>query len=148
MEQDGKAASDLALALSIPTDPRFSETVRELSTRVATYVGYAPRDAQVIGETVERAIATIAAHAPRDGGAENVEIRFVTGASRLEIRILFGSARARPVAGSPADVERRFTGGRSGRADLDRIRGVMHVEFGSEGERDCCRLARALPESS
>ncbi len=133
----------MTLSASMPVDGRFSDTLRELAARVAAYVGYAAADAKAIGETVDRAVATIREHALDRRDSQNVDLRFATDGSHIEIRILFGPGQARPVA--PADIERRFTGGQGGRAHLDRMRGVMHVEFGSEGDRDYCRLVRALP---
>lgn len=114
----------LLVNLSIPSNARFIETVRDLALRVAEYAGYEASEAAEIA----RAVAGVAARAIQKSGDGPLDVRFRREAGSLEVSLFYAGELA-DGAGDPL--------GQS----MDR------VEFGRDGHRHVCRMARLLPGS-
>ena len=65
---DGEGHSDYELTVSIPCDPRFADTVRELAVHAARHAGCSDARAQAFGREVEEAARGYIAHGGGDAG--------------------------------------------------------------------------------
>lgn len=136
--------SDASLVFQIPCDRQFLETVRDLSFRIAEYIGYAEGEAQGVGQSIDTLVRRFFAAAPADDLLANVEVTFKTGATAVEIWIRYRSAVAN---GSHAvDLERALRGETDPGGALASIReAVDGLKIGREGGVTFCCLTRELP---
>ena len=76
--------SDFELNMSIPADPRFAETVRELAVHAARYCGCSEATAHAFGREVEEATR---GHIENRGGDAAVPLVFRRAAGPVEVLV-------------------------------------------------------------
>lgn len=132
----------LALALTVPGDERYVETVHAVSLRVADYVGYGSAEVRAIADAVSQTVRGVVVHELGGDARKSVEIRFATGNDRMEIDVRYAVAARR----SRAPLERWLSTRKGTGRPLEAIRRVMdRVEFGRDDGTTFCRLTRRLP---
>ena len=83
-EEHGEGHGDYELTVSIPCDPRFAETVRELAVHAAKHAGCSDARAQAFGEEVEEAARGSIA---RDGGDAGLPLVFRRTSGPVEVLV-------------------------------------------------------------
>jgi hypothetical protein len=81
---DAGQQSDFELNVSIPPDPRFAETVRELAVHAARYAGCSEARANAFGLEVEEATR---GHIANGGGDASVPLVFRRAAGPVEVLV-------------------------------------------------------------
>jgi hypothetical protein len=76
--------SDFELNVSIPPDPRYAETVRELAVHAARYAGCSEATADAFGREVEEATR---GHIENGGGESGVPLVFRRVAGPVEVLV-------------------------------------------------------------
>jgi anti-sigma regulatory factor (Ser/Thr protein kinase) len=139
------ASSLISLGLAIPTDERYLETVRDVASRVAEYVGFAKAEAATMGQSINETVAGFVRLSSPPDVRNSINLNFVTDCGDFEVRIHYrtlAEGRPAPTPRSLEDALRRNGAG----GTLDSIQRVMdRVEFGEEDGVAFCRLIRRLP---
>ena len=76
--------SDFELNVSIPPDPRFAETIRELAVHAARHAGCSEARATAFGREVEEATR---GHIENGGGEAGVPLVFRRAAGPVEVLV-------------------------------------------------------------
>lgn len=141
-----RAASGLHLELTVPCDERFSELLNAVSRKMATYVGYADADAELVAATVMQATGGLLSRNP-PGGYTSLDLTFAARGRDMEILLRY-RRRHRSGQSAPSDIRERLCGCGEGGAPVDAMRRVMAgVECGCEDGVEFCRLTKRLPDA-
>lgn len=136
----------IRLSLTLPCDARIRRVARQVSVRIAEYIGFAAADAEEIARTVEEATDGVLDQ-PEGVPYRGVELTFMTTETVMEIRIRYLVNQGRAGQGDGPGVETLLQRPRHDEAPLDLMRRVMtRVEFGRIDESEYCTLTRVLPE--
>ncbi len=127
---------DWFLRLTVPSDPKFVETVCELTGAVATLAHCGPDEARDINRAVDWTITRAAKAAAGDD--RGIDVRFERRDDTLEIGVRFTDLQGS--TGGAQDFRQDAQGG------WDRLAHLMdHVEFSREQDLVVCRMSRRLP---
>jgi hypothetical protein len=85
--------SDFELNVSIPADPRFAETMRELAVHAAKYVGCTDAQARAFGQQVE---AATRGYIENGGGKPSLPLVFRRTTGPVEVLVDGHSLTAEP----------------------------------------------------
>ncbi len=136
--------SDASLAFQIPCDRQYRETVRDLSLRIAEYLGYPEDDAGGVAASVDTMVGRFLEAASSDDPTANVEVAFSTGATAVEIWIRYRGQAVDPDAA--LELERAIRGETAPGGALASIRETVDgLKIGREDDATFCCLTRALP---
>jgi hypothetical protein len=136
-----RQASGVSLGLHVPCEPRYLDTVRPLSTRIATYLGFAEPDAGRLGESIDAVVRRFMAGSTPDGGDAHVAVTFTVGATAVEIWL-----RCHASAVDRTNLERDLRHAILPGGALEPIHHAMNgVHIGQEAGVAFCCLTRDLP---
>ena len=139
------ASSLISIGLAIPTDERFLDTVRDVASRVAEYVGFAKADATRMGQSINDAVAGLVRLSSPPDIRNSINLSFVTESGDFEVRIRYRTLADGNVPPTPRSLEEGLRRNGAG-GTLDSIQRVMdRVEFGEQDGVAFCRLIRRLP---
>ena len=139
----GKA---IRLELSVPCDARFRQVLGAMSQKMASYVGYAEREATEVADMLVRAADGVF-HAEGPSVYTTLDVTFATSDEEMEIRVRYVCADATGDANGPG-IEHLLRQRGDGDAPLDVMQRVMRtVEFRRDNGVEICTLTKLLPDS-
>jgi hypothetical protein len=125
-------------AVTIPGDPRFASTVRDLVVRIARSKGFGHAAATEMGQAVDRAVRHVIAVAGDAAGAQRIRAGF-RAETAFEVMLTCEGTDARSAAALAGQDPQ-------GLWDREAISRVMdRVEVGRNGASSFCRMERRLP---
>jgi anti-sigma regulatory factor (Ser/Thr protein kinase) len=138
----------VALGLTIPTDERFLDTIKDVTSRVAEYVGFPKAEAQRMAETIQRAVTTLVQATSPQETRNSVSLSFSTVSDDFRVRIQFRTIDGTPQV-TPGVLEDGLSQNGAGGPALQAIRAVVdRVEFVEDEGIAYCHLYRRLPSNS
>ena len=141
-----QGSGDLHLELTVPCDVRFSALLRDVSRRMAAYVGYADADTEAVAATVMQATAGLLERNPPTEYT-SLDLTFAARGRDMEILLRY-RRRRRSGRSAPSEIRERLCGCGEGGAPVDAMRRVMAgVECGCEEGVEFCRLTKRLPDA-
>jgi serine/threonine-protein kinase RsbW len=122
------------LELTIPSETRYLQMVRELARRFAESAGFGAADAQKIGLAVDEATTNVIQHAYHGRDEGEIEIHFEPEDDNLTIQLLHDGDSFDPAVLPEFDPERFITERRKGGMGVYIMKQVMdRVDYGKAG---------------